>query len=83
MLPVDELGLPDYVVPFLAPNAMGKTTHSAMNYASKREGILISTGRIFVSILSLGIFKLIKCFILCYLDFCMHPCALGWSQIIP
>jgi len=46
------LGQPNYAVPFLAPNATGKTILSGVNYASGGGGILNATGRIFVSILS-------------------------------
>lgn len=46
------MGQPNYAVPFLAPNATGKTILSGVNYASGGGGILNATGRIFVSILS-------------------------------
>ncbi|KAK7263068.1 hypothetical protein RJT34_30652 [Clitoria ternatea] len=45
----EELGQPNYAVPFLAPNATGKTILSGVNYASGGGGILNATGRIFVN----------------------------------
>lgn len=47
----EELGQPNYAVPFLAPNATGKALLYGVNYASGGGGILNATGRIFVSIL--------------------------------
>jgi len=44
------LGQPNYAVPFLAPNATGKTILSGVNYASGGGGIMNATGRIFVSV---------------------------------
>jgi hypothetical protein len=44
------LGQPNYAVPFLAPNATGKSILYGVNYASGGGGILNATGRIFVSI---------------------------------
>jgi hypothetical protein len=44
------LGLPNYAVPFLAPNATGKALLYGVNYASGGGGIMNATGRIFVSI---------------------------------
>jgi hypothetical protein len=46
----EELGQPNYAVPFLAPNASGKSILYGVNYASGGGGILNATGRIFVSI---------------------------------
>ncbi|KAK2657364.1 hypothetical protein Ddye_010416 [Dipteronia dyeriana] len=45
----EELGAPGYAVPFLAPNATGKTILNGVNYASGGGGILNATGRIFVN----------------------------------
>lgn len=45
----EELGIPNYAVPFLAPNATGKAILYGVNYASGGGGILNQTGRIFVS----------------------------------
>ncbi|GAB4847033.1 hypothetical protein Ancab_026045 [Ancistrocladus abbreviatus] len=45
----DELGLPNYAMPFLAPNATGKAILSGVNYASGGGGIMNATGRIFVN----------------------------------
>ncbi|KAK3223088.1 hypothetical protein Dsin_010113 [Dipteronia sinensis] len=45
----EELGAPDYAVPFLSPNATGKTILNGVNYASGGGGILNATGRIFVN----------------------------------
>ncbi|WVZ25480.1 hypothetical protein V8G54_004024, partial [Vigna mungo] len=45
----EELGQPNYAVPFLAPNATGKTILSGVNYASGGGGIMNATGRIFVN----------------------------------
>ena len=45
----EELGQPNYAVPFLAPNATGKAILYGVNYASGGGGILNATGRIFVS----------------------------------
>lgn len=44
------MGQPNYAVPFLAPNATGKSVLYGVNYASGGGGILNATGRIFVSI---------------------------------
>lgn len=46
----EELGQPNYAVPFLAPNATGKSILYGVNYASGGGGILNATGQIFVSI---------------------------------
>ncbi|KAF8012446.1 hypothetical protein BT93_I0569 [Corymbia citriodora subsp. variegata] len=51
----EELGQPNYAVPFLAPNSTGKAILSGVNYASGGGGILNATGRIFVNRLSLDI----------------------------
>ncbi|ESW27972.1 hypothetical protein PHAVU_003G248600 [Phaseolus vulgaris] len=45
----EELGQPNYAVPFLAPNATGKNILSGVNYASGGGGIMNATGRIFVN----------------------------------
>ncbi|KAK3212518.1 hypothetical protein Dsin_017224 [Dipteronia sinensis] len=45
----EELGAPNYAVPFLAPNATGKTILNGLDYASGEGGILNAAGRIFVS----------------------------------
>ncbi|KAK4840817.1 hypothetical protein QYF36_018869 [Acer negundo] len=45
----EELGAPNYAVPFLAPNATGKVILNGVNYASGGGGILNATGRIFVN----------------------------------
>ncbi|RVX23358.1 GDSL esterase/lipase [Vitis vinifera] len=51
----EELGIPNYAVPFLAPNATGKAILYGVNYASGGGGILNQTGRIFVNRLSMDI----------------------------
>ncbi|KAL3722231.1 hypothetical protein ACJRO7_034580 [Eucalyptus globulus] len=51
----EELGQPNYAVPFLSPNSTGKAILSGVNYASGGGGILNATGRIFVNRLSLDI----------------------------
>lgn len=48
MLLGEELGQPNYAVPFLAPNATGKAILYGVNYASGGGGIMNATGRIFV-----------------------------------
>ena len=48
----EELGIPNYAIPFLAPNATGKAIFYGVNYASGGGGILNATGRIFVSSLN-------------------------------
>ncbi|CAI8609203.1 unnamed protein product [Vicia faba] len=45
----EELGQANYAVPFLAPNATGKSILHGVNYASGGGGILNATGRIFVN----------------------------------
>lgn len=45
----EELGQPNYAVPFLAPNSTGKAILNGVNYASGGGGILNATGSIFVS----------------------------------
>lgn len=45
----EEMGVPQYAVPFLSPNATGKNILYGVNYASGGGGILNSTGRIFVN----------------------------------
>lgn len=44
----EELGAPNYAVPFLSPNSTGKAILYGVNYASGGGGILNATGRIFV-----------------------------------
>ncbi|KAL6961596.1 hypothetical protein U1Q18_039369 [Sarracenia purpurea var. burkii] len=51
----EELGQPQYAVPFLAPNATGKVILHGVNYASGGGGIMNATGRIFVNRLSMDI----------------------------
>ncbi|XP_074267468.1 GDSL esterase/lipase At2g23540-like [Silene latifolia] len=45
----EQMGIPNYAIPFLAPNATGKTILNGVNYASGGGGILNATGRIFVN----------------------------------
>ncbi|XP_015576739.1 GDSL esterase/lipase At2g23540 [Ricinus communis] len=51
----EELGQPNYAIPFLAPNSTGKAILYGVNYASGGGGILNATGRIFVNRLSMDI----------------------------
>ncbi|KAJ9170769.1 hypothetical protein P3X46_018849 [Hevea brasiliensis] len=51
----EELGLPNYAIPFLAPNSTGKAILYGVNYASGGGGILNATGRIFVNRLGMDI----------------------------
>ncbi|KAA8547254.1 hypothetical protein F0562_003882 [Nyssa sinensis] len=51
----EELGQPNYAVPFLSPNATGKAILYGVNYASGGGGIMNATGRIFVNRLSMDI----------------------------
>nr|DAD40556.1 TPA_asm: hypothetical protein HUJ06_014879 [Nelumbo nucifera] len=51
----EELGQPNYAVPFLAPNTTGKALLYGVNYASGGGGIMNATGRIFVNRLSMDI----------------------------
>ncbi|KAJ9669953.1 hypothetical protein PVL29_026490 [Vitis rotundifolia] len=51
----EEMGVPNYAVPFLAPNSTGKAILYGVNYASGGGGILNQTGRIFVNRLSMDI----------------------------
>ncbi|KAJ4963636.1 hypothetical protein NE237_023575 [Protea cynaroides] len=51
----EELGQPNYAIPFLAPNATGKAILNGVNYASGGGGIMNQTGRIFVNRLSMDI----------------------------
>ena len=46
------MGVPNYAVPYLAPNSTGKAILYGVNYASGGGGIMNATGRIFVSFLS-------------------------------
>uniref|UniRef100_A0A7C9DA31 Triacylglycerol lipase n=1 Tax=Opuntia streptacantha TaxID=393608 RepID=A0A7C9DA31_OPUST len=45
----EMMGVPQYAIPFLSPNATGKNILYGVNYASGGGGILNSTGRIFVN----------------------------------
>ncbi|KAF5191462.1 GDSL esterase/lipase [Thalictrum thalictroides] len=51
----EELGQPNYALPFLAPNTTGKAILNGVNYASGGGGIMNATGRIFVNRLSMDI----------------------------
>lgn len=51
----EELGIPNYAIPFLAPNATGKNILDGVNYASGGGGIMNATGRIFINRLSMDI----------------------------
>ncbi|XP_042498628.1 GDSL esterase/lipase At2g23540-like [Macadamia integrifolia] len=51
----EELGQPNYALPFLDPNATGKAILNGVNYASGGGGIMNQTGRIFVNRLSMDI----------------------------
>lgn len=51
----EELGIPNYATPFLAPNATGKAILYGVNYASGGGGILNATGRIFVNRLGMDV----------------------------
>ncbi|MBA0861760.1 hypothetical protein Goshw_000572 [Gossypium schwendimanii] len=51
----EELGVPSYAVPYLAPNSTGKAILYGVNYASGGGGIMNATGRIFVNRLGLDI----------------------------
>ncbi|KAK8717521.1 hypothetical protein V6N13_044787 [Hibiscus sabdariffa] len=51
----EELGVPNYAVPYLAPNSTGKAILSGVNYASGGGGIMNATGSIFVNRLGLDI----------------------------
>ncbi|POO02698.1 Lipase [Trema orientale] len=50
-----ELGQPNFAVPFLAPNSTGKAILYGVNYASGGGGILNATGRIFVNRLGMDV----------------------------
>ncbi|KAM0970604.1 hypothetical protein ACFX13_018898 [Malus domestica] len=45
----EELGQPNYALPYLSPNATGKALLVGVNYASGGAGILNATGRIFIN----------------------------------
>ncbi|XP_010558438.1 PREDICTED: GDSL esterase/lipase At3g50400 [Tarenaya hassleriana] len=45
----EELGQPNYAVPYLAPNASGEAILNGVNYASGAGGILNATGSVFVN----------------------------------
>ncbi|KAE8651938.1 GDSL esterase/lipase At2g23540 [Cucumis sativus] len=51
----EELGIPNHAVPFLDPNATGKSILYGVNYASGGGGILNATGRIFVNRLGMDV----------------------------
>ena len=51
LLTGEELGVPNYAVPYLAPNSTGKAILYGVNYASGGGGIMNASGRIFVSFL--------------------------------
>ncbi|KAF9600581.1 hypothetical protein IFM89_010067 [Coptis chinensis] len=51
----EELGQPEYALPFLDPNNTGKAILKGVNYASGGAGIMNQTGRIFVNRISLAI----------------------------
>ncbi|GMN29859.1 hypothetical protein TIFTF001_002589 [Ficus carica] len=51
----EELGQPNFAVPFLSPNSTGKAILYGVNYASGGGGILNATGRIFVNRLGMDI----------------------------
>ncbi|KAE9606752.1 hypothetical protein Lal_00026153 [Lupinus albus] len=51
----EELGVPSYAVPYLAPNATGKVILNGVNYASGGGGILNATGSLFVNRLGMDI----------------------------
>ncbi|KAE8686010.1 GDSL esterase/lipase [Hibiscus syriacus] len=51
----EELGVPNYAVPYLAPNSTGKAILNGVNYASGGGGIMNATGSIFVNRLGLDI----------------------------
>ncbi|XP_041006562.1 GDSL esterase/lipase At2g23540 [Juglans microcarpa x Juglans regia] len=51
----EELGAPNYAVPFLSPNSTGKAILYGVNYASGGGGIMNATGRIFVNRLGMDI----------------------------
>ena len=52
LLTGEEMGVPNYAVPYLAPNSTGKAILYGVNYASGGGGVMNATGRIFVSFLS-------------------------------
>ncbi|KAG7993793.1 hypothetical protein I3843_01G023700 [Carya illinoinensis] len=51
----EELGSPNYAVPFLSPNSTGKAILYGVNYASGGGGIMNATGRIFVNRLGMDV----------------------------
>ncbi|PIA52383.1 hypothetical protein AQUCO_01000329v1 [Aquilegia coerulea] len=51
----EELGQPNYALPFLAPNTTGRAILNGVNYASGGGGIMNATGRIFINRLSMDI----------------------------
>lgn len=52
MIAGQELGLPGFTPPYLAPTAGGPVVLQGVNYASGGGGILNHTGNIFVSFFS-------------------------------
>ncbi|CAN1188388.1 GDSL esterase/lipase At2g23540 [Linum perenne] len=51
----EELGQPNYALPFLSPNTTGKAVLSGVNYASGGGGVMNATGRIFVNRLGMDV----------------------------
>ncbi|KAL2348435.1 hypothetical protein Fmac_002435 [Flemingia macrophylla] len=51
----EELGQPNYALPYLAPNTTGKAILNGVNYASGGGGILNATGSLFVNRLGMDI----------------------------
>ncbi|KAG9440766.1 hypothetical protein H6P81_020931 [Aristolochia fimbriata] len=51
----EELGQPNFALPFLSPNATGRNILYGVNYASGGGGIMNATGRIFVNRLGMDI----------------------------
>ncbi|GLT75255.1 hypothetical protein SLA2020_469910 [Shorea laevis] len=51
----EELGEPNYSIPFLSPNCTGEAIRYGVNYASGGAGILNATGRIFVNRIGLDV----------------------------
>ncbi|TKY70529.1 GDSL esterase/lipase [Spatholobus suberectus] len=51
----EELGQPNYAIPYLAPNATGKAILNGVNYASGGGGILNATGSLFINRIGMDI----------------------------
>ncbi|KAK9165306.1 hypothetical protein Scep_000497 [Stephania cephalantha] len=51
----EELGQPNYALPFLSPDCTGNVILNGVNYASGGGGIMNATGRVFVNRLSMDI----------------------------